>query len=268
MTDPRSSGRWSRWRRSRRCRARRWPSDSPTWSGRPPCSTSPAGACSWRRRSSERATSASSRRRWMWGTPRRRPSAAPSRRWSAFLRRPGARVRPSGKRRPSAALGDGGGARAETMIRVLKWVGLTLAGLIAIIGVAIAYVLSWPDFGGSLEGARLERARRSPQYRQGAFANDPPPPDWNLVVNLQEWMGHQVRRPPAPFPSQQPRLAETPEPGLRAIWFGHATVLLEIDGRRVMTDPMLSRHAFPLRLVAPVRFNPPPMELKGLPHID
>ncbi|HET9037455.1 MAG TPA: MBL fold metallo-hydrolase [Myxococcaceae bacterium] len=154
------------------------------------------------------------------------------------------------------------------MKRVLKYAGLTLAGLIAIIGVTTVYVLSWPDFGGALEGARLERARRSPQYRQGAFANDPPPPAWNLVVNFKEWRGHQVRRPPAPFPVQELRLAERPEPGLRAVWFGHATVLLEIDGRRVMTDPMLSTHAFPLKVVAPVRNNPPPMRLEHLPHID
>ena len=36
---PRSRGRWSRWRRRRRCRARRWPSDSLTSWARRRCST-------------------------------------------------------------------------------------------------------------------------------------------------------------------------------------------------------------------------------------
>jgi L-ascorbate metabolism protein UlaG (beta-lactamase superfamily) len=154
------------------------------------------------------------------------------------------------------------------MWKVLKYGAVALAGLIAIVVVAVAYVLSWPDFGGSLEGARLERAQKSQQYRDGAFENAPPPPGYDIAVNLREWMGDQIRRPPAPFPLQRPSLKQTPEPGLRAIWFGHATVLVEVDGRRVMSDPMLSEYAFPVKLFAPRRNNPPPMALEQLPHID
>lgn len=154
------------------------------------------------------------------------------------------------------------------MSKVVKYGGLSLLALIAIVVAVVAYVLSWPDFGGPLEGARLERAQQSPQYRDGAFENDPPPPGYDLEVNLREWMGDQVRKPPAPFPLQRPSLTQTPEPGLRAIWFGHATVLVEIDGRRVMSDPMLSEHAFPVHFVAPRRNNPPPMTLEQLPRID
>ncbi|HKY36313.1 MAG TPA: MBL fold metallo-hydrolase [Polyangiaceae bacterium] len=154
------------------------------------------------------------------------------------------------------------------LLRVLKYAGLTFAGLIAILVVTALYVLSWPDFGGSLEGARLARAQKSAQYRDGAFTNDPPPPEQDLGVNFQEWRGDQVRRPPAPFPLRKPSLPQTPDPGLRAIWFGHATVLVEIGGRRVMTDPMLSEHAFPVKLIAPRRNNPPPLTLEQLPRID
>ena len=152
--------------------------------------------------------------------------------------------------------------------KVLKYGALTLLGLGVLLGIAIAYVLSWPEFGGSLEGARLQRAQSSAQWRDGAFANDPPPPSWDLGVNLEEWMGDQVRRPPAAFPVLEPSLDEAPEPGLRAIWFGHATVLVEIDRRRVMTDPMLSEHAFPVKLFAPRRNDPPPIPLEALPPID
>ena len=140
--------------------------------------------------------------------------------------------------------------------------------LVAVLGALVLYVLSWPDFGGSLEGARLERAQKSKQYRDGAFANDPPPPESDYGVNFAEWRGDQVRRPPAPFPLRRPSLTETPEPGLRAIWFGHATVLVEIGGRRVMTDPILSDQAFPVKLVAPRRNDPPPIALEQLPRID
>ncbi|HEX6273320.1 MAG TPA: MBL fold metallo-hydrolase, partial [Polyangiaceae bacterium] len=156
----------------------------------------------------------------------------------------------------------------KRLLKISRYVALTLGVLIAVLGALALYVLSWPDFGGSLEGARLERAQRSKQYRDGAFANDPPPPESDFGVNFAEWRGNQVRRPPAPFPRRRPSLPETPEPGLRAIWFGHATVLVEIGGRRVMTDPMLSDRAFPVKLVAPRRNDPPPIALEQLPRID
>jgi L-ascorbate metabolism protein UlaG (beta-lactamase superfamily) len=152
--------------------------------------------------------------------------------------------------------------------KILKYGALTLVGVLAIGGAATWYVLSWPDFGGSLEGARLERAKKSRQFHDGAFANDPPPPEMDLKVNFDEWRGDQVRKPPGPFPARKPSLEKAVAPGFRAIWFGHATVLIEIGERRVLTDPMLSDHAFPVKFVAPRRNNPPPVTLAELPKID
>ena len=56
--------------------------------------------------------------------------------------------------------------------------------------------------------------------------------------------------------------------GLRAIWFGHASVYLEIDRARIMVDPMLSEYTSPLQGVGPKRFHPPPLALHLLPKMD
>lgn len=154
------------------------------------------------------------------------------------------------------------------MKKVFKYAGIALLVCLVLLAVTVGWVLSWPEFGGSVEGERLERARNSPQWKEGQFENDPPPPSYDLMVNLDEMMGDQVRQPPAPFPAEDLDLSGDPEPGLRAAWFGHATVYVEIDGRRVMTDPMLSKYAFPVHAFAPTRFNPPPVRLDELPDID
>lgn len=154
------------------------------------------------------------------------------------------------------------------MRRRLKLAALGLAVVLAALGLVVAWVLSWPDFGGALEGERLARAKRSKQWRDGAFANEPPPPASDLAVNLKEMMGDEVRSPPGPLPLVTPSLAQPAPPGLRATWFGHATVLVELDGRRVLTDPMLSDHAFPVKALAPVRSTRPPVALDQLPPID
>jgi L-ascorbate metabolism protein UlaG (beta-lactamase superfamily) len=56
--------------------------------------------------------------------------------------------------------------------------------------------------------------------------------------------------------------------GLRATWLGHSTVLIEIAGRRVLTDPVWGPRASPSRLVGPKRFQPVPVSLRALPPLD
>lgn len=78
------------------------------------------------------------------------------------------------------------------------------------------------------------------------------------------------RTPVAPLPSLDPRAAwqKAPETGLRATWLGHSTLLLEIDGHRVLTDPVWGDRASPVPIVGPKRFQPVPVELAELPPVD
>jgi L-ascorbate metabolism protein UlaG (beta-lactamase superfamily) len=51
-------------------------------------------------------------------------------------------------------------------------------------------------------------------------------------------------------------------------WFGHSSVLLEIDGRRVLADPVWGERVSPSRLVGPKRLHPAPVPLTALPPVD
>ena len=62
--------------------------------------------------------------------------------------------------------------------------------------------------------------------------------------------------------------AQPPASGLRATWLGHSTVLVEIDGARILTDPVWARRASPSSLVGPKRFHPPPLPIEELPPLD
>ena len=59
-----------------------------------------------------------------------------------------------------------------------------------------------------------------------------------------------------------------PDTGLRATWLGHSTVLIEIDGARVLTDPVWGPRASPLRLAGPKRVQPVPVALREMPPVD
>lgn len=77
--------------------------------------------------------------------------------------------------------------------------------------------------------------------------------------------------PPAPLPIRpltRADVAAPPASGLRATWLGHATALLDVDGARVLVDPVWGERASPSALVGPKRFHPPPLALADLAPLD
>ena len=132
------------------------------------------------------------------------------------------------------------------------------------------------SLGKKPDGARLERIKASTLWAGDAFRNlhpiapglrDPTAPKPTLSEFL---CGGPRRVPAAPLPSVNPLDAwrKPPDTGLRATWLGHSTVLIEIDGLRVLTDPVWGARASPSRIAGPKRFQPVPIALRAMPKID
>lgn len=132
------------------------------------------------------------------------------------------------------------------------------------------------SLGYRAEGQRLERMRASPLWTGQGFANrhSVPPglrdPTARFPTLADFLCGGTRRVPGAPLPAMDPRPAwqHAPDTGLRATWLGHSTVLVEIDGARVLTDPVWGQRASPTQLAGPKRFQPAPVALKALPPLD
>ncbi len=132
------------------------------------------------------------------------------------------------------------------------------------------------SLGAKAHGLRLERMKASPLWAGEGFRNIHPitPGLRNLSEgkpSLSDFLcGGGRRSPSGPLPSMHP--AETwsrpSATGLRATWLGHSTVLIEIDGLRVLTDPVWGPRASPTRLAGPKRFQPVPIALAAMPPID
>jgi L-ascorbate metabolism protein UlaG (beta-lactamase superfamily) len=132
------------------------------------------------------------------------------------------------------------------------------------------------SLGARAEGARLERMQASPQWHQDRFRNVAPiraglRDPAAKMPSLSDFLCGGTRRvPTAPLPAIDPRPAwqRPSDTGLRATWLGHSTVLVEIDGIRLLTDPVWGARASPSQLAGPKRFQPVPVALKALPPID
>lgn len=129
--------------------------------------------------------------------------------------------------------------------------------------------------GGRASGARLERMRGSAQYRDGAFRNRVPAsvvPAGKAPDIGRELLRDRARRRPAmAIPVVTPSAAELSNPpldGLRVTWLGHATALVELEGRRVLFDPIWSQRCSPSALIGPRRLHRVPMPLAALPPLD
>jgi L-ascorbate metabolism protein UlaG (beta-lactamase superfamily) len=145
--------------------------------------------------------------------------------------------------------------------------------VVLVLAVAAIVADAWKAFGARAGGARRERMERSPQWRDGAFANPQPLVNdaWGSITGMFHASPHVSPEPqPLAIPRQAaPELWKTPPAsGLRVTWLGHSTSLIEIDGHRVLTDPVWTDRASPLDWIGPRRWYAPPVALAELPKID
>jgi L-ascorbate metabolism protein UlaG (beta-lactamase superfamily) len=62
--------------------------------------------------------------------------------------------------------------------------------------------------------------------------------------------------------------ATPPASGLRVTWMGHSCTLVELDGARVLIDPVWEQRAAPVEWAGPKRFFAPPLSLEDMPSLD
>lgn len=131
-------------------------------------------------------------------------------------------------------------------------------------------------FGKPASGLRLERMRASRLWSETGFRNIHPQlpglrnPDVPHPTATQVLFSRGRRAPESPLPTDSPLSAwrRSASSGLRATWLGHSTVLVEIDGYRILTDPVWGHRASPFRMIGPRRFQPVPVRLSELPDLD
>lgn len=124
--------------------------------------------------------------------------------------------------------------------------------------------------GAVATGPRRARMEASPQYRHGTFHNEAATstaePGAMRDAARRMLTGRRLRRPRRPIPLI--RSTAPTRTGLHLTWFGHASTLVEIDGARVLVDPVWSDRCSPSQQVGPRRLHEPPVGLGALGAVD
>ncbi|MEU3860791.1 MBL fold metallo-hydrolase [Streptomyces sp. NPDC028722] len=133
-------------------------------------------------------------------------------------------------------------------------------------------------FGADPGGERLARIRRSPHFKDGVFQNPGGPartrPAGSTLDVAKVFLDKDTRPLRAPrgtvpvHPTTYADLARPPATGLRLTWVGHSSVLAEIDGHRVLFDPVWGERCSPFPFAGPKRLHPVPLPLAALGPVD
>ena len=109
-----------------------------------------------------------------------------------------------------------------------------------------------PSFGRIPSGERLEKIKRSPHYSATAFKNISVTPQLtegaSYVGVLSEFLfkKNKHKRPQGPLPSVKTDLHHLAPNENILVWFGHSSYYMQVDGKRILVDPVLSGSASPL----------------------
>ena len=140
-------------------------------------------------------------------------------------------------------------------------------------GWALRALRDTPAALGAGPAAIRAAASGSPNYRDGVFHNLEPSSavrldaEENRLVLFEMFSGSSESRPKTAIPlaPSPPRASAAP---LAVSWLGHATALVEVDGYRLLTDPVWGDRCSPSKSMGPQRLHPPPVELEVLPALD
>lgn len=92
---------------------------------------------------------------------------------------------------------------------------------------------------------------------------------WHLFLWKIGYYDEKIKRPSMPHEFIYPAQAKPFEDNLpSAIWIGHSTYLIQIDGISILTDPVWDSYCSPIPLKSLRRRTDPPISLADLPPID
>ncbi|PRD46347.1 MBL fold metallo-hydrolase [Sphingobacterium haloxyli] len=129
-------------------------------------------------------------------------------------------------------------------------------------------------FGANATGERLARMQSKPNYKNGAFDNLEPTPALAEGVTYQDiikgfFFTKKVRNAPQDsIPVVKSDLHTLPTDSNVYVWFGHSSYFIQLDGKRILVDPVFSKYATPVRISVRAFNSTYDYAVQDMPEID
>jgi L-ascorbate metabolism protein UlaG (beta-lactamase superfamily) len=167
------------------------------------------------------------------------------------------------------------------MKRIFKIIKMTTIVIVSIIGLLVIagalFIWLSPEFGGSIKDTDKLAYSKSKQWKSGIFENAIPTSmdiGWKEIPGLlmKQFRSDPSRQPKNDIPViklDSTEIADRPDSVIKTTWFGHSAFLLEIDGKKLLIDPMFGPTPAPHPTLGKKRYSKElPLEIEKMPHID
>jgi L-ascorbate metabolism protein UlaG (beta-lactamase superfamily) len=138
------------------------------------------------------------------------------------------------------------------IFKIIKRIFLTVLSIITILIIITFFYMKHPKFGASPSGERLTLMQQSPNYKNGKVVNIKPTTelvDGATPFSLtMEYLFNKAKRrkPTDSIPSIKTDLLNLSIDKDVLVWFGHSSYFIQIDGMRILVDPVFSGNASPI----------------------
>ena len=157
--------------------------------------------------------------------------------------------------------------------KVIKIMKISSVLIIVIILIGMLFAQSCSSATYSTKDVKMEKIKKSAQYKDGKFLNYKDNYEINFFKNLPILWEFLVtdndRKPNVELPTQNvdfSQIINAKSDELKVTWVGHSSQIINIDGKIILTDPVYeNRTAF----MGPSRYNGDvPFNMEELPEID
>jgi len=148
---------------------------------------------------------------------------------------------------------------------------IIIASLIVLLILSIILFTHQTKFGSIPKGERLELIKKSPHFKNGEFQNELPTP---MFVNNKGYFAvfkdflFAKNKPEHKIPSVKTDLLHLDPKKDILVWFGHASYFIQIDGKKVLVDPVFSGSVSPVPFMTKAFSGSDAYTTDDIPEID
>lgn len=156
----------------------------------------------------------------------------------------------------------------------LKKIMIWTLGIISVLVLAVILFMQQEKFGKQPSGKRLELIKKSPNYRDGQFQNIHETPALSEDVSYfdafkQFLFSDKPRSEPVDsLPSVKINLLQLDPSKDILVWFGHSSYFIQIDGKKILVDPVFSGAASPIAATTRAFKGSDKYTAEDMPEID
>lgn len=164
----------------------------------------------------------------------------------------------------------------KILLKILRNTLLSIVGFILIFVIAVAiFVNTAPQFGASVSGEKLAYVKASPNYENGKFQNlestimntmkagDYAGLMYDFLLNGN--IGTPKSQIPVAFNTGESAIVDSIA---FVTWYGHSALLLEMEGKKILIDPMLGPASAPVSFTTKRFPYETPIDLDKIKNID